>query len=414
MFRDNSQRLLIEKIMESIPRPCFETLKEFSQLDPDSFDGELSVIKHFLNQCPASSLPTKSYLLVKQFLVKHTEPTRYSNYRSCIERLLLWCILEAKKPITDLNEGDIQEFMSFCTSPPNAWVADKSRRRFTPGKLRQAIGFNPAWRPFSFEQPSIGDDRIHIACIAGRGALAMQMSVVANFFLHLHYSELIATNPAQRLHAAGFYAISLPVHTGANVFTDEEFAVLMLTLSDLADKDIKHERTLLMIASVYYLRLQPTEIDSLGGDLTISALRLMQDGTYDLVEEKFPGNHAWKIHSEFVDRYVNRYRKKFGQQSIPLERDHTLLLGKIRGKDSISSAHARLLFRTVCQVVIDRLTVSGCVVSPDSGFRKASLLWLRETRMHHSARTMGMDDVIRLVRKSNAESAYQRFFAWRG
>ncbi|VVP48467.1 hypothetical protein PS838_05222 [Pseudomonas fluorescens] len=400
--------------MAPIPRPCFETLQEFSLLDPDTLDGELSVIQRFFNLCPTSSLPTKSYLLVKQFLIKHAEPTRYSNYRSCIERLLLWSILEAKKPIADLNEDDVREFMSFCTSPPDSWVADKSCRRFTPGKLRQAKGFNPAWRPFSLVQPSIEEDGNRIVYIAGRGALAMQMSVVAAFFLHLHYSDLIAINPAQRLHAAGFYAISLPVHTGANVFTDEEFAVLMLTLSEMADKEIKHERTLLMIASVYYLRVQPSEVDSLGGDLTISALRLMPDGSYDLVEEKFPGNHAWKIHSEFVDHYVNRYRKKFGRQSIPLVRDHTLLLGKVRGKDSISSAHARLLFRTVCQVVIDRLTECGCVVSPDSGFRKASLLWLRETSMHHSARTMGMSDVIRLVRKSNAESVYQRFFAWRG
>jgi hypothetical protein len=238
--------------------------------------------------------------------------------------------------------------------------------------------------------------------------------VIATFFLHLHYSELIAVNPARRLHAAGFYASSLPIHTGANIFTDEEFAVLMLTLSDMADEEIQNERTLLLMASIYYLRMQPSEIDSLGDKLTFSALGLMRDGTYDLVEDNFPGNRAWKIHPEFVAKYVNRYRKKLGRKSLPLERDHTLLFGKIRGKGSISSTHARLLFRTVCQVVIDRLTESGYEVSPDSGFRKASLFWLRETGMHHSARTMGMDDVIRLVRKSNAENAYQRFFAWRG
>lgn len=188
----------------------------------------------------------------------------------------------------------------------------------------------------------------------------------------------------------------------------------MLTLSKMADEDIQNERTLLMMASVYYLRMQPSEIDSLGDKLTFSALRLMRDGTYDLVADIFPSNRAWKIHPEFVAKYVNRYREKIGRKSIPLEGDHTLLFGKIRGNGSIGSAHARLLFRTVCQVVIDRLTVSGYEVSPDSGFRKASLFWLRETGMHHSARTMGMDDVIRLVRKSNAESSYRRFFAWRG
>ena len=400
--------------MESMPRPCFEPLEEFSRLDPYTLNDELPVIQRFLNRCPASSLPIKSYLLVKQYLIKHAESTRYSNYRRYIERLLLWSILEAKKPITDLNEDDLQAFMSFCTSPPDYWVADKSCRRFTLGNLKQVIGFNPAWRPFSFDQPSIGEDGSCLTYIAGRGALAKQWSVVATFFMHLHYSELMAVNPAQRLHAAGFYASSLPIHTGANIFTDEEFAVLMLTLSKMADEDIQNERTLLMMASVYYLRMQPSEIDSLGDKLTLSALGLMRDGTYDLVEDIFPGNRAWKIHPEFVAKYVNRYREKIGRKSIPLEGDHTLLFGKIRGNGSIGSAHARLLFRTVCQVVIDRLTVSGYEVSPDSGFRKASLFWLRETGMHHSARTMGMDDVIRLVRKSNAESSYRRFFAWRG
>ncbi|MBT9263847.1 hypothetical protein KKQ10_03110 [Pseudomonas sp. MG-9] len=400
--------------MESMPRPCFEALEEFSRLDPDTLDDELPVIQRFLNNCPGCSLPTRSYLLVKQFLIKHAESTRYSNYRRYIERLLLWSILEVKKPITELNEGDIQEFMSFCTSPPDSWVADKSCRRFTLGDTKQVIGINPAWRPFSFDKTSVGEYGTRLTYIAGRGALAKQWSVIATFFLHLHYSELIAVNPARRLHTAGFYALSLPIHTGGNVFTDEEFAVLMLTLSDMADEDIQNERTLLMMASIYYLRMQPSEIDSLGGKLTFSALGLMRDGTYDLVEDHFPGNRAWKIHPEFVTKYVNRYRENFGRKSLPLERDHTLLFGKIRGKGSISSAHARLLFRAVCQVVIDRLTESGYEVSPESGFRKASLFWLRETGMHHSARTMGMDDVIKLVRKSNAENAYRRFIAWRG
>jgi hypothetical protein len=411
---NNFQRQLVEKIMESMPRPCFEALEEFSRLDPDTLDGELPVIQRFLNSCPASSMPTKSYVLVKQFLIKHAKSTRYSNYRRYIERLLLWSILEAKKTITDLNEGDIQEFMSFCTSPPDSWVADKSCRRFTLGKLRQVIEFRPTWRPFSFDQTSIGEDGTRLTYIAGRGALAKQWSVVATFFLHLHDSGIIPVNPARRLHAAGIYSMNLPIHKGANVFTDEEFAVLMLTLSDMADEEIQNERTLLMIASVYYLRMQPSEIDSLGGQLTFSALGLMRDGTYDLDVDSFPSNRAWKIHPEFVAKYVNRYREKLGRKSLPLERDHTLLFGKIRGKGSISSTHARLLFRTVCQFVIDRLTESGYEVSPDSGFRKASLFWLRETSMHHSARTMRMEDVIRLVRKSNAESVYRRFFAWRG
>ena len=397
--------------MELIPRPCFGTLQEFAFLNPETLDGELPIVMDFLNRCPVGSLPIKSYILVKQFLARHAEPTRYANYRACVERLLLWSILEAKKPLTDLNEDDVQEFMGFCATPPDSWVANNSCRRFTPAKQRSAVRFNPNWCPFCFNKPAGNEERM--AYIAGRSGLAMQMSVVASFFLELQCDDLVTINPAQRLHAAGFYAPNHAVHTGANIFNDEELAALMLTLRDMADEDIKHERTLLMIATVYYLRLQPSEIDSLGADLTISALGLTGDGTYDLVEDKFPGRWAWKIHPEFLTNYVNRYRERLGRQFIPSERDQTLLLGKIRGKGSICSGHARLTFRTVCKTVIERLTSSGCVVAPNSALRTASLLWLRETSLHHATRTMGMDEVIRLVRNSGAETAFQRYFAWR-
>lgn len=399
--------------MELTPRPCFGTQREFELLDPDTLDGELPIVMDFLNHCPISSLPIQSYMLVKRFLAQHAEPTRYANYRTCAERLLLWSVLVAKKPLADLNEADVQGFMGFCTTPPDSWVADSSCRRFSPGTLRSVVRFNPNWRPFSLNKPAAGGDEARMAYVAGRSGLSTQMSVVASIFLDLHQQELIKINPAQKLHAAGFYAQALPDHTDANVFTDEEFAVFMLTIRDMADEDINNERKLLMIASIYYLRLQPSEIDSLGGDLTISAMRLMRDGTYDLVEDKFPGKWTWKIHPEFVTNYVNRYRERFGRQLIPLERDHTFLLGKVRGKGSICSGHLRLMFRELCRVVIERLTESGCIVSPKSGFRTATLLWLRETSMHHSARTMRMDEIIRLARKSNAETAFQRFFAGR-
>lgn len=397
--------------MELIPRPCFGTLHQFALLTPETLNGELPIVMDFLNRCPASSQPIKSYILVKQFLNRHAEPTRYANYRACAERLLLWSILEAKKPLTDLSEADVQEFMEFCATPPDSWVANNVCRRFTPAKLTSAVRFNPNWRPFCFNKLPDGDSRM--AYIAGRSGLAMQMSVVASFFLELYCDDLVTINPAQGLHAAGFYAPNHAVHTGANIFSDEELTALVMALRDIADEDIKHERTLLMIATVYYLRLQPSEIDSLGADLTISALRLMGDGTYDLVEDKFPGQWAWKIHPEFVTNYVSRYRERLGRQFIPLEHDQTLLLGKIRGKGSICSGHARLTFRTVCKAVIERLTSSGYVVAPNSALRTASLLWLRETSLHHAARTMPMDEFRKLVRNSDAETSFQRYFAWR-
>ncbi|QXW42671.1 hypothetical protein [Pseudomonas amygdali] len=350
--------------MEIIPRPCFETLTNFKRLDSDTLDHELSVVVDFLGICPPGSQPVESYLLVKQFLANHAEPTRYNNYRTCTERLLLWSLLVAKKPITDLAEFDVQAFMEFCTSPIDSWIASKNCKRFTTGKHPHTVGFNPEWSPFYLSQSAAEENGGRASFLASRGVLAMQMSVTANFFSYLHDNDRIAVNPAYRLHRAGFYAPSLPVHTGSHIFTDEEFSVLMSTLSELADGDVKQERILLTISSIYYLRLQPSEIDQFGENLTFSALRLTADGSYDLAEDQFPGKSAWKIHPDFVENYVNRYRGRFGRTWIPLEDDHTLLLGKNRGSKSISSGYARFLFRNACQHVIDRLHEDGCVVPP--------------------------------------------------
>ncbi|WP_434120363.1 hypothetical protein [Pseudomonas fortuita] len=393
-------------------RPCFETLQNFSQLDPDSLNEELPIVRHFLEQCPVDAQPIQSYQIVKQYLVRHSVATRYANYRSCIERLLLWSILEVQKPITVLNEADIQDFMSFCTTPPKSWVAAKPYRRFVPSKIRSAVAFNDAWRPFCSNGTVDQKDNTQ-NYIAGKAALAVQMSVVANFYSDLHLNEIVAKDPARRLHAAGFYVTDRPVHTGSNVFSDEEFSALIMTAAGMADEDPRHEYTLLIIATVYYLRLQPSEIDRLGPTLTMSALQITASGSYDLLEDKVPGNWAWKIHPDYVENHVNRYREKFSRLAIPLSRDETFLLGKFRGEGSICSGHARLLFRDVCRKTIARLTESGCVVTADSGLWRSSLFWVRETAMHHSARAMRVVEILRLARKSDGESTYQRFFAWR-
>ncbi|MFR0713574.1 hypothetical protein ACLUS7_00810 [Enterobacterales bacterium BD_CKDN230030183-1A_HGKHYDSX7] len=393
-------------------RPCFETLEHFSRLDPDSLNGELPIIRDFLEQCPVEAQPIESYQIVKQFLLGHSVPTRYANYRSCIERLMLWSIFEAQKPITALAEVDIQDFMDFCTTPPESWVAAKPYRRFVPNKIRSAVAFNSAWRPFCSNGAIYQEDNSP-KYIAGKGALAMQMSVVANFYLDLHLNDVVAKDPARRLHAAAFYVADRPTHTGSNVFSDEEFSALMMTVASMADQDPRHEYTLMMIATVYYLRLQPSEIDRLGPTLTISTLQISASGSYDLLEDKVPGDWAWEIHPDYVNNYVNRFREKFSRLAIPLSSDDTFLLGKFRGEGSICSGHARLLFRDVCRKTIARLTESGCFVAADSGLRRSSLFWVRETAMHHSARSMSMLEVLRLARKSDDESTYQRFFAWR-
>jgi hypothetical protein len=65
----------------------------------------------------------------------------YSNYRKEAERLLLWSIIECKKPISSLTHDDLQTYQRFLADPQprEQWLAK-------PG--RKWPRFDPEWRPF--------------------------------------------------------------------------------------------------------------------------------------------------------------------------------------------------------------------------------------------------------------------------
>lgn len=69
-------------------------------------------------------------------------PTTFSNYRKEAERLLLWSIVELRKPLSSLTHEDLLVYQRFLANPQPAalWV-------MAPG--RKLGRQDPAWRPFA-------------------------------------------------------------------------------------------------------------------------------------------------------------------------------------------------------------------------------------------------------------------------
>lgn len=61
----------------------------------------------------------------------------YRAYRKEAERLLLWCVLEAQKPLSSLDMSDALAYRAFMANPPPSWCG-----------LRQNRRWSPQWRPF--------------------------------------------------------------------------------------------------------------------------------------------------------------------------------------------------------------------------------------------------------------------------
>ena len=80
---------------------------------------------------------------VKAWLARFADTqATFSSYRKEVERLLLWSVIEAGKPLSSLTHEDFLVFQRFLADPQPAerWV-------MKPG--RKWSRYDPAWRPFA-------------------------------------------------------------------------------------------------------------------------------------------------------------------------------------------------------------------------------------------------------------------------
>lgn len=401
--------------MTKLPFPCFLGIDDVEALDHYNLDDESSEILQKLENCPAESEPLQSYSVAKGFLAQHTCATRYSSYRNSIEKLLLWCMLLAKKPILALTDLDIKLFMEFCLLPPIDWVAIRPEHRtknISRVRHSKVLVLNPLWKPFrtsmnkDHELPSVSGK------IASGSSLAMQLSVVNAFYDCLCMEGLLNSNPAASLHRSRIFPSVYPNHQGGRSFSGSEWKEFTKVAEDMADLDSSFERKLLLLMTAYFLYLTPNEIASIGGRLRVKSLFRRDEDSFGLLLENHPALLEVRINEEFVSRWLARYRRFMGTDNVPVERDNTPLISTQSGRAGISRRHANLIFKRVCDEVVVRKEMAGSKVPENSPFRIATLAWVRETSLVLAASSKTLRELYPSIRGTTIGTAYNRFFAW--
>lgn len=75
---------------------------------------------------------------VRAYLVKYAgREHTLAAYTKEIERFVLWCVLEQRKPLSSVLVADCTEYLAFLAKTPKSWIAARSKRK---GKH---------WRPFA-------------------------------------------------------------------------------------------------------------------------------------------------------------------------------------------------------------------------------------------------------------------------
>ena len=85
---------------------------------------------------------------VSSWLSRYNEkPSTQRSYRKEIERFLLWCAQELKKPLSSVNSPDCQKYREFLQAVPTTWIQYRPLKRTDPG-----------WRAFRI-QPSAASQK---------------------------------------------------------------------------------------------------------------------------------------------------------------------------------------------------------------------------------------------------------------
>lgn len=97
-------------------------------------------------------------------------PATVRGYRKEAERLLLWAVLERRKPLSQLDRHDAKAYLEFLAAPPAHWCGPRHHQRWSP-----------LWRPLESG--------------LGQGALAQARAVARVLFSHWVAMGHVATNP---------------------------------------------------------------------------------------------------------------------------------------------------------------------------------------------------------------------------
>lgn len=204
----------------------------------------------------------------------------------------------------------------------------------------------------------------------------------------------------------------MTLHEGQKHFSEPEWELFVSTCVALADVNSDFERKLFLMMTIYYIHLQPVELEYLGRILRVRSLFQRENGTYGLNVEFVPHLQEIILPAEYVAHWVARFRSFLGTHDMPISSDPTPLISTKSGRRGISAQHANVIFKSICNEIISEIESRGGFVPADSAFRIATLQWLRETRLVRSAESMSFDELYPSIRGTTMDTAFARFFAW--
>lgn len=408
------------------PAPLFDSYDRFLELNFSQLTNELPVVRDYLARFPSDVCPLGGYDAVKGFLKSYSgNATTYTSYRTHVERLLLWSLIVAQKPMLELRRRDAEAFMEFCLRPPADWVGPMIKSRFVRIGGRKKLDsdryeVNPAWRPFSVTVPkrnrlltgTTSHDLANRPYKMSQGSVAQVFAVCGSFFQHAIDEGLTEVNPFRAVKQKSIYKQRNTLDVAGRSLTPLQWNYVIDVAESMADEDETQERTLFILTTLFSMYLRVSDL--VGRDNwepTMGDFRRDTAGNwwFHVVGK---GNKAAKIsvRDDFIENYLTRYRRHLGLPPLPSPHETQPLLSTLKGRGGLSDRHLRLLLQQVFDRTLEKMVAEGWTDDEVDHLRSASLHWLRHTSATFDAPRRDMKDLQADLRHNSLSTTQNTYY----
>ncbi|WGO96560.1 site-specific integrase [Saccharophagus degradans] len=357
------------------PIPLYPTLNELRGL----ILADYPEVKAFLEAGPSWRMQHWLWGLdFLKYIARSKSEHTFSRFRNETERFLIWSFLVKEKPIDEYRKADILDYADFCWQPPVGWISFGSNDRFFPSGGYYKV--NPDWLPFRLklqknEEQTPDKKRYR----PSQETLAAMFTGINAFYRHLMNEEYCYGNPSQIARTDCPHMIRDAQVKEIRRLTEDQWAFVVKTAEQLADKDHKYERSLFVVVTLKTLFLRISELSERRNWIPeMSHFWQDHDENWWLkIYGKGRKVRDVTVPTEYFP-YLKRYRAYRGQSALPSPGDHSPLVEKLRGQGGMTARHLTRLVQEVFDVAYSAMAKS---VGEEKAkkLKEASTHWLRHT-----------------------------------
>jgi len=370
------------------PIPLIDTHKAFIRSEADEYEEDRPYITRYLDHFMGSFDSRADYNAVRQFLRSHRRnETTFNNYRTQVERLMLWAWNVRGKSFLTFRRSDVEDFLEFCTKPDPSWISTSIKSRFitVDGQFEP----NPEWRPFHMRtgkakaKSALENNRevpaphFHMA----DSSIKQVFATVCSLFNYCANDGLMQKNPCRELKKEGlqFKSKLLDIRQSKSLSKLQWEFVLDAAEAVAAEEPRVGERTLFCIVLMFGCYLRVSDLVGNGAWIpTMGCFVRDRDAWWYHAVGKGNVKEKIAVRPDCMNHLV-RYRRFRELSDYPSPGENEPLLRTVHGRPGLTARQ----IRDDVQVVLDRaaemMKKEGFPEYEYSSLRSASLHWFRHT-----------------------------------